>query len=105
MIKTFPLAVVCCFLLAAAIRADAPPAEPPIDPAVAKLVEQLGDNDFRVREEASRRLKAIGLPALPALRKALTCPDAEVRRRANELVPALETAALLAAKRVTFKIV
>ena len=81
-----------------------PPA-PPSDHALEKLVEQLGDNDYRVRDEASRALKEIGAKALPSLRKALTHPDAEVRRRANELLPALETAALLAPKRVTLKTV
>ena len=103
MTKTFPLAAVCCFVLAAALRADAPQAEPPADPAVEKLVEQLGDDDYRVRDEASRALKAAGPRVLAALRKALTHPDPEVRRRANELLPALETAAVLAPKRVTFK--
>lgn len=104
MTKMIPLAVVCCFSLAAALRADAPPAESPVDPAVEKLVEQLGDYDYRVRDQASIALKSAGASAIPALRKALTHPDAEVRRRVNELLPAVETAALLAAKRVTFKI-
>ncbi len=104
MTKTFPLAVVCCFTLAAALRADAPPAEPPPDPAVVKLIEQLGDHDYRVRDEASLALKAAGPKVLPALRQALTNPDAEVRRRVDELLPVLENAALLAPKRVTFKI-
>ena len=103
MTKTYPLAVVCCFALAAALRADAPPAAPPADPAVAKLIEQLGDNDYRVRDQASRALQAHGPAILPALRQALNNPDAEVHRRVNELLPALEKAALFAPKRVTFK--
>ncbi len=103
MTKTFPLAAVCCFVLAAALRADAPPAEPPVDPAVAKLIEQLGDDDYRVRDEASRALKAAGPKVLPALHQALNNPDAEVHRRVYELLPVLESAALLAPKRVTFK--
>ena len=103
MTRILPLAAACFFVLTAVIRADAPPAEPPADPAVQKLIEQLGDDDFHVREEASRQLKAVGIPALPALRKALAHPNAEVRRRAGELLPALETAAVLAPKRITFK--
>ena len=103
-VKTFSLAAVCWMTLAAAAaRADEPAAPPAADAAVEQLVAQLGDNDYRVRDEASRELKAAGARALPALRKALAHPDAEIRRRANDLVPAIETAVLLAPKRVTFK--
>jgi len=47
-----------------------------------KLIEQLGNPSFEVREQASRRLTAIGGPALPALARVASEPDAEVRRRA-----------------------
>jgi HEAT repeat protein len=49
-----------------------------------RLVEQLGDDSFDVREQASQQLTAIGGPALPALARAAVSPDAEVRRRAEE---------------------
>jgi hypothetical protein len=51
---------------------------------LAALIKQLGDNDFTVREKASRELEKAGRPALPLLRKALESTDAEVVRRATE---------------------
>jgi hypothetical protein len=99
--RLLPLAALWGALLAATARAEPPaPADAP-DAALEKWVEQLGDSDFRLRDEASAALKAAGLKALPVLRRALNHPDAEVRRRVNDLLPGLETAALLAPKRVT----
>jgi hypothetical protein len=72
-------------------------------PAVQALIEQLGDPDFRKRDEAARRLEAEGVSVVPALRRALGHADPEVRRRARELVPVIETAALLAPRRITLK--
>jgi hypothetical protein len=69
-----------------------------------RLIAQLGDADYRKRDDAVLKLKAEGPRALPALREALNHPDAEVRRRVGELVPALETAVLLAPKRVTLRV-
>jgi hypothetical protein len=87
-------------LSAAAGGEEAPrPAAAPAD----RLVEQLGSPDFRVRDEALRLLREEGPRAVEALRRALNHPDPEVRRRANDLLPSLETAATLAPKRVTLK--
>ena len=105
MYKAFSFAAVFSVLLVAAVRAEDPPAAPAADAAIGQWVEQLGDNDYRKRDEASQALQAAGARPLPALRKALTNPDAEVRRRVNDLLPAIETAVLLAPKRVTFKTV
>jgi hypothetical protein len=69
-----------------------------------RLIAQLGDADYRKRDDAVLRLKAEGPKALPALREALSHPDPEVRRRVGELVPALETAVLLTPKRVTLRV-
>jgi hypothetical protein len=52
---------------------------------VEKLIRELGDDDFDVRESASNRLALIGEPALPLIDKALKSNDAEVRRRAEDL--------------------
>jgi hypothetical protein len=52
---------------------------------VEKLIRDLGDEDFEVRESASRRLALIGEPALPLIEKATKARDAEVRRRAEDL--------------------
>jgi hypothetical protein len=88
-------------LLTAAAFAAAPP-PPPLGPAeLHRLVEQLGDRDYRARDSAERRLVAEGTAALPLLRKAMGHKDPEVRRRALRLVPGLEHAALVAPKRVT----
>ncbi len=52
---------------------------------IARLIKQLGDDDFEKREAASKELDAIGEPALDALRKAASDDDAEIRRRAEQL--------------------
>lgn len=57
---------------------------------IARLIEQLGSGNFAEREEANRKLDAIGAPALEALRKAAQSNDAEVRRRAEDLVKKIE---------------
>src|SRR6185437_12792105 len=69
-----------------------------------KLIEQMGSGTFAEREKATKQLDAIGVPALAALRKAVKSDDAEVRKRAEELVKKIEkqaeSAAILAPKRV-----
>jgi hypothetical protein len=68
----------------AAAAAEAVPAQ------VARLIEQLGSTDFAVRERAGRELEAVGLAALPELRRAANGDDPEVRRRAETLARRLE---------------
>src|SRR5215207_1069359 len=58
---------------------------------IERLVNKLGSDDFNRREEATKRLKAIGEPALDALRRAEAGADAEARRRARDLVAAIES--------------
>jgi hypothetical protein len=53
--------------------------------AVKKLVRDLGDDAFAVRESATTKLALLGEPALPYVEKALTSDDAEVRRRADRI--------------------
>jgi hypothetical protein len=50
------------------------------------LVRQLGSDSFAEREQASARLTALGLVALPSLRQAKTDKDAEIARRAAQCV-------------------
>lgn len=76
----------------------------PASPSVEKLIEQLGDLDYRKRDAAARSLQDLGPAALPALRKALTNPDPEIRRRLVDMVPNLETIAILTPKVVTLKV-
>jgi len=57
---------------------------------VEQLIRQLGSPEFAEREEASRALDGLGATALDALKKAAKGPDAETRRRADELVGRIE---------------
>jgi hypothetical protein len=82
-------------------------AEPPPAPEqIHLLVDRLGSDLYPEREEAGRELDALGAAALPALKAALQSSDAEVRRRARDLVERIElrveTARALTPKRVHF---
>jgi hypothetical protein len=70
---TVLVGVATALLLAVAMGApgDAPPSPE-------KLIEQLGSKEFSERERATRLLQAGGKGVLPALRKAVDHPDAEL---------------------------
>ncbi len=58
-----------------------------------KLIADLGADDVNKRDEAQRRLEALGKKALPALEKAeKDSPDAEIRARAHEAIVAIKKA-------------
>lgn len=89
---------VCVLLLASAdaVLAAAPPhagegrAVELIRRRIEKLIEQLGDDDFKQREAAGRSLEALGELSLAPLRKAAaTSEELEVRRRAKRLAAAI----------------
>jgi WD40 repeat protein len=64
--------------------------EPTDEKSVRALIAQLGDNSFDKREDADKRLAAIGEPALILLEKtAQDSSDAEVRYRAGQLILAI----------------
>jgi hypothetical protein len=66
------------------------PAEPADARRVARLLEDLDDDRFPVRQKARRGLEGLGEEAEPLLRKALTGgPSPEVRRRVGELLDKL----------------
>jgi hypothetical protein len=68
--------------LAAAVLAE--------DPAdVDGLISKLGDRDYAVREEATKKLVEMGEKAIPALEKALQSEDLEVRVRAGQALRAI----------------
>ena len=62
--------------------------EPPADPAkLRKLIVNLNNDRFRVREQASKELLAMGVQAHAALQKALhDGPTAEARQRIEQLL-------------------
>jgi WD40 repeat protein len=67
--------------------------EPDVDPepeAIERLVDRLGSDAFAEREDAFRQLREIAELALPALRRRLSDPDAELRLRARALVASIE---------------
>jgi hypothetical protein len=98
------LAVVVTIGLAPLARGDAPApkavAEQPVV-TVSQLIEQLASKDFHVRQNATRAITALGPTALPALQKARAHPDAEVRRRLEEIIVPIERAIALTPKLVT----
>jgi hypothetical protein len=71
------------------------PPKQPRPGTVAKLIAQLGADDFRSREEASARLEKLGGPVLPELRKAAKSnPELEVKHRIERVVVRIEKALL-----------
>src|SRR5262249_6356077 len=62
----------------------------PPDDSIRTLIRQLGSDDFDQREDATKRLREIGEPALDALREAMRSDNAEVRRRATDIFGILD---------------
>jgi uncharacterized protein (TIGR03067 family) len=81
--------IVTLVLLAEASVAYGQPAQETANDRVARLIWQLGHDEFAKREQASKELDAIGEPALPALGKAAAGGDPEVQRRAERLVASI----------------
>lgn len=81
-------------------RAD----EPPRLLSVEQWIEQLGHHDFQKREQAARAIEAVGVEALPALRKARTHLDPEIRKRVEQWIPGLERTQLLSPKLVSLHV-
>ncbi len=88
--RRFALALFAGGLLVAAANVFA--AEPSKDLGQIKsLVGQLGSDNYDERQNATAALEQVGEPALPLLREALKNPDCEIRKRAERLVPRIET--------------
>jgi hypothetical protein len=74
-------------------------------PTIEQLIQELGDNDFAVRQAADKAIEATGPEALPALRKALAAkPSLDVSRRLERLVSLLELRHLSDPKRITLDV-
>ncbi len=78
----------CLPLLAPAASAEAPPAPGPEQ--IARWIMELGNEEFAVREAASRHLWEAGETAEKALQQAAQSDDAEVVRRARLLLDKLK---------------
>ena len=57
---------------------------------IRKLIGELGNDDFEVREKATENLTAAGDSALRFLREALKDPDIETRHRAEQCISSIE---------------
>src|SRR5262249_794056 len=74
------------FLLAVAVGANQAVAAAPTPDEIARAIRELGDNSFEVREKASQFLWEAGRAAEEAFEQTLKTNDAEVVRRARELL-------------------
>jgi hypothetical protein len=72
-------------------------------PSFEQLLEQLGDRDGRVRENASQALELLGPAVLPRLKAVSDPKDPEVRRRLAALILVLEKAPLLQPRLITLQ--
>src|SRR5262245_50950385 len=81
--------IVAMAAVAPATQADEPRSGAP-QKVVKRLIDQLGSERFEDREQATQELSKLGRAALPSLKEATKSPDAEVRRRAQQLVEQLE---------------
>jgi hypothetical protein len=78
-------------LVSCSVAVRAADAEQAVPDDVKNLIRQLGDERYAKREEASAELKAIGKPALPALKQAIERnEDPEIVSRAQALVKRIE---------------
>jgi RNA polymerase sigma factor (sigma-70 family) len=68
---------------------DKPPADKLSRTEIRKLIDDLGDPLFQVREQAMRRLLAAGKSVLPALKAALPTAQLETRRRLEKIIEEL----------------
>jgi hypothetical protein len=59
-------------------------------PTPAELVQKLGDEDFRAREEAEKKLIQMGAPAVAELKKVSESEDVEIRERAKRIIAEIE---------------
>ncbi|MCY2932427.1 MAG: hypothetical protein NTV86_23615, partial [Planctomycetota bacterium] len=87
------LSVAVLVVALTASRAVAQPASAPATaPArgeIGRLIRELGDDRWAVREEATRRLREMGPAAAQALREALQSADLEVKSRSRKLLDTL----------------
>lgn len=71
---------------AATWAAEQPPAKPDLNERIQKLIEELGNNQFSVRQRAQRELARLGPAAFDALTEAESNDDVEISSQASYLV-------------------
>jgi hypothetical protein len=86
-------AIIAVAAITAPIRADEPKSGTS-EKEIKLLIDQLGSERFKDRERATHQLARLGKSALPSLKEATRSPDAEVRRRAQQLVEQIEPPAV-----------
>jgi hypothetical protein len=76
-----------CLVLSIGAASAAPSLAQPADDEIARLVARLDADDFHVRDRATRRLRELGLDAIPRLRQAAGAgASAEVRARLADVI-------------------
>jgi hypothetical protein len=75
-------------------QASQPAAQPSPVENISGWIQQLGDDRFEVREEASRHLSQMGIEIQPALDNALHSPDPEIRVRVRRILDTIVKADL-----------
>lgn len=73
-------------LAAVSFCAEQPPAKPDLDERIQRLIEDLGNNQFSVRQRAQRELARLGPAAFDALTEAESNDDVEIASQASYLV-------------------
>lgn len=88
LMRTIAVAVLALTAIGAAATAQSAQvaSEPSLPERIDQLIEQLGDDEFAVRERAQAELQKIGVEAYDALQGALEHEDIEIAARAQYLV-------------------
>lgn len=101
MTKTIRLAMLGLLVYGTASAAPQGPPAPSKTSSAERLIGQLADKNLRIRELAHQALESMGPEILPALRKAQTHADPEVRRRVGQVLVVKEYDAVLKPKRLS----
>jgi hypothetical protein len=88
MLRSFS-AILFCALIALPLYAQEQPKEEKLQEKIARLITELGSDDWRVRESAQRELIDLGKVAGEALSEAAKSSDFEVRLRATKILKSL----------------
>ena len=73
-------------ITAALFGSDSQERDKPLNPEYEKVVQQLGDPSYTVRQQAYAKLLDIGLSAQAEVTAALDSPNAEVRNKARQFI-------------------